>query len=1018
MAVQGRYSTQYEDTAPSGGVSDADINAFVQANIGNPQAIATAAQQYGVSPEQLSQATGYDTNTVSNYFGNAGINMWGQPAQQATTPPPVPPQPPVYQEPPPQPIYDPVYQPPQPPVYQPPVTQKPIDTSETEVYNPINFVPEPVVPPEDPNAVQRRIIEEERKRQLEGGLASLGAGRSSSSPKPVDLGNGTFRTSGGTIIDSQGYPVVTPDEAYKIYTQARQGATKDAQSLLSFTGTGNSATQASMDQANALQAKAGADALAKIGYFVDANGEMVKGARPTATTPVTTAAITTTPVTTTTPATTATTTPVTTATTATTPVTTTTATTPAATAATTAAAAAANKPAAQTGPSIASLYQSYLGRAPEAGGAEYWNNRFGPTIDAAEEAEFKAATQGEQKNIKDFVSGVTADTALSPWEQVNKIMETAQSKGVGTDQLTKIYGKDTVDKYLKTYGTGIKDFITGTLGDKTKSDFDKVALINQAAGKYGLDADEIAKYSGLNKKGVDQMFTTFETGLASIAKNLSAPTVSDLDKTKGVLSLQSKYGISIDQVAKAIGGNVTGKDVEAYLAPVKSFSTDLQTITSDQTKTASDIQTFLDKAKKDPRIEGLYGLAIDKVQKAVPILGLRDSISGNGTPEQLAKGYTDFVAAVNSDPALREKYGAQADAIDKVAKMSQRIADEKFDGKLQPHMFQTFIGLDQKTITDVPKQLGMTESTTQTVTDNEGQQQTYTTPGQVKDTKGLEPVYTIIGSGEDQTQQLAGYTKPIKTSAGVTVDAQYDVNGTLTGYRGRPEDKVWPAHRVGVTGVWDADGKAKPEQRVETVGFAKNLIKDVSDLGPIGQLAIAFATSGLGSLAAGALTPALGATAAKVVTSGLINGAMAEMGGGKFGKGFLTGAAGAGTNVLAQNYMPTINTGNAFADQYLTKALPNLATSTIGAAINKQDIGQAGLSSLVNTGTNMATSSLINSAMPDTLTPEMQKMFTGVSGQLLSSLLQGQSPDIQKAVMGTIMQNAMSPSKTTAKEKG
>jgi hypothetical protein len=145
---------------------------------------------------------------------------------------------------------------------------------------------------------------------------------------------------------------------------------------------------------------------------------------------------------------------------------------------------------------------------------------------------------------------------------------------------------------------------------------------------------------------------------------------------------------------------------------------------------------------------------------------------------------------------------------------------------------------------------------------------------------------------------------------------------------------------------------------------------------------------------------------------------MAEMGGGKFGKGFLTGAVGAGTNVLAQNYMPTIDTGNAFADQYFNKALPNLATSTIGAAINKQDIGQAGLSSLVNTGTNMATSSLINSAMPDTLTPDMQKMFTGVSGQLLSSLLQGQSPDMQKAVMSTMMQNAMSPSKTTAKEKG
>jgi hypothetical protein len=195
-------------------------------------------------------------------------------------------------------------------------------------------------------------------------------------------------------------------------------------------------------------------------------------------------------------------------------------------------------------------------------------------------------------------------------------------------------------------------------------------------------------------------------------------------------------------------------------------------------------------------------------------------------------------------------------------------------------------------------------------------------------------------------------------------------------------------------------------------------MQDLAELGPIGQLAIAAATGGLGSLATGALSSTLGPTLARVVGSGLVSGTMSEIGGGKFGKGFLTGAAGAGTNALAQNYMPTIDTGNAFADQYLTKALPNLATSTIGAALNKQDIGQAGLSSLLNTGTNMATSSLINSAMPDTLTPDMQKMFTGVSGQLLSSLLQGQSPDIQKAVMNTIMQNAMSQGKTTAKEKG
>jgi hypothetical protein len=661
--------------------TDAQIKEYVTANIGNPQAIADAAQQYGVSAADLSRATGYDTGTVGSYFSNAGINF-GQPAPVAA-PVEAPVdyyaqqfQPDSYSQPTytstdeqGNPIYEPAYQPPAPPVqYVDPVPPPP-------VYQPPP--PPPVVQPP-------------------AGIASL--------PPVVQ-------------------PIVQP------ITQAPVAPVPPVPPPLMPTG------------------------------------------------------------------------------------------------------------------------------------------------------------QARNDIIQSYVSNILGNKDMTQFEKTNNIMEAAQKNSVTTKELQDLYGKDTVDKYLKDYGTEMKGYITATLGDKTKSDFDKVAVINQAANKYGLDANEIAQYSGLNKKGVDQMFTAFDTGLAGIVKNLSAPTVSDLDKTKGALSLQAKYGISDDQLAKAIGGNITGKDVAKYLEPVKTFGTKLQDLTSDQTKTAADIQTFLDNAKKDSRIQGLYGLAIDKVQKAVPILGLRDSIAGNGTPDQLAKGYTDFVAAVNSDPALKEKYGAQADAIDKVAKMSQRIADEKFGGKLQPHMFQTFIGLDQKTLGDVPKQLETTKPETKTITDNEGQTQTYTVPGQVKDTKGLEPVYTTTGSGEDATQQLTGYTKPVKTAAGVIVDAQYDANGTLTGYRGRPEDKVWPAHRVGVTGVWDADGKAKPEQRVETVGFGKNLIKDVSDLGPIGQLAIAFATSGLGSLAAGALAPTLGATAAKVVASGLISGTMAEMGGGKFGKG-------------------------------------------------------------------------------------------------------------------------------------
>jgi hypothetical protein len=52
--------------------SAGDINSFVQANIGNPQAIMQAAQQYGVSMDDLANATGYSSGQINDYFENAG----------------------------------------------------------------------------------------------------------------------------------------------------------------------------------------------------------------------------------------------------------------------------------------------------------------------------------------------------------------------------------------------------------------------------------------------------------------------------------------------------------------------------------------------------------------------------------------------------------------------------------------------------------------------------------------------------------------------------------------------------------------------------------------------------------------------------------------------------------------------------------------------------------------------------------------------------------------------------------
>jgi len=84
--------------AEGGGVgspppSAGDINSFVQANMGNPQAIADAARQYGVSMDDLAGATGYSSSQINDYFGNAGLNPFGYQSppqvQGHTTPEPI-----------------------------------------------------------------------------------------------------------------------------------------------------------------------------------------------------------------------------------------------------------------------------------------------------------------------------------------------------------------------------------------------------------------------------------------------------------------------------------------------------------------------------------------------------------------------------------------------------------------------------------------------------------------------------------------------------------------------------------------------------------------------------------------------------------------------------------------------------------------------------------------------------------------------------------------------------------------
>jgi len=165
----------YEDTEPvesAPTVSDEQIKAFVDANIGNPALIAETAAQYGVSVADLSRATGYDATVVVDYFQQADV-----------APPPIgglnsievkdnPPPPEVIE-----------------------TIQIPETPRTPDIVDPPPDIVEPPRRPDEPPVKEDTPRPEERET------------RTIYEPPLVDLGDGTFRTPGGNIIDRDGYPV-------------------------------------------------------------------------------------------------------------------------------------------------------------------------------------------------------------------------------------------------------------------------------------------------------------------------------------------------------------------------------------------------------------------------------------------------------------------------------------------------------------------------------------------------------------------------------------------------------------------------------------------------------------------------------------------------------------------------------------------------------------------------------------------------------------------------------------------
>jgi hypothetical protein len=621
--------------------------------------------------------------------------------------------------------------------------------------------------------------------------------------------------------------------------------------------------------------------------------------------------------------------------------------------------------------------------------------------------------------LQGIVTGIFNDPKLNEFEKTNKLLETGQAKGFGTEQLENVYGKPAVAKALGDYKTGIQKYFTDTLADKTKTEFDKAFSIKRDAQKFGLDIEDLVKYGGLDRTKTNEVLGLYDKGLANIVARALDPKVDDLTKTATVLQLGQDYGTTDAELAKASGGKFTEKQLKDYLEPVRNFPASFQKLVADPNSSATDVIKLLTEAKSDPRLNGLYGeKLITPLLAETPALYLNDAQNDKGS---LAENYKGFLEMAKSTPELAAKYAPQIKAVEGMIGTAMFSANEVYGGKPQDYQLQIVSPLSEKARQKMPQQLEMTPERTEIIY-GVGDGGTLTEdqriiPATVK-SKGFSPV----GGGSDAEGgviPVTGYKadKPV-TVNGLPVYAEYDTNGKLTGYVADSSYASWQNGKQYISGAFDANGKPKPRtttsQQAGFKGVAQDVMGAFSDMGILGQLALAYATGGAGS----ALAQQMGGSAvAKAVASGLISGALSEVNNGDFGKGFLGGAAGSGVGSLVQNFLPAggfAPTGIPTVDTYLNKALPSAAGSAARTGVLGGNALDAGLYSLLNTGVGVGTDKLLGAADLDKL-GFAQPYVSGIASNLLSGALTGKDFDINKAIANTATQQLLNTGKTAIK---
>ena len=551
-----------------------------------------------------------------------------------------------------------------------------------------------------------------------------------------------------------------------------------------------------------------------------------------------------------------------------------------------------------------------------------------------------------------------------------------------------LLGEDKFGQYKKMFGDETKRYTDSLFADKSLSGQEAIDFMQQAR-KYGLDADKFAELTGYKK----DLFNTLQSGYDTTVNNLVDKALSDKvglgDRIKTGLALQSKYGLTDEDLAKAT--DISVNELKGYLDPVRNFESEYKAATSKADVSGKDILNFLDTSRKNESIKSIYGGNLDAMEQKLK--DLESKWSPYGVDGYQAENIYNQINKITNAAGGKNWTGSWGSGGDNAAKEAAKklvqkgvdnLTDLKVEKNYEPSVAAGEYYNGQRVQTD---EYGNKFFQDKSQADFEGNapmvpvpQGAKTTPGKITGQDETGTYYEPLTEDELKTYDpktgkfnMVVGNKLIDASSGKVISKSADNNFVIDSYSTgnffKNKDKTM--------GIMMTDkGVPVPYQTTQKGGLLNSPVLPVlaSMLLPGVGSAISSGLAGLGgsTLAAGSLANA-------ALTQGIMSGGMSALSGGDIGKSFLSGMA---APIVSGGISSLLPTGlSPDVAKLATNVGSNLAMGAItGQPVNLQN-------SLVNAGLQYGAGQL-----PLNLTPQQVNLMAGVA----APLLQGQSIDPTK----------------------